>query len=309
MDSGLESHSTNVEGRRIESKTGQGLDATNQPQRLAHIQSGASRGAATRETGWMAGVVGPPTGREWAERWQRSWDELEGGLIGDREVRLAALIDVVLGVVGHGSSVVDLACGTGTVTRRLLEKSPSARSVAVDVDPVLLTIAEATFAEDDRVQIVRTDLRDPDWIQTLPAGRVDGVVTATALHWLPEAVVRRLYSDLAALVRPGGLVAHAEQMPLADLPRLTSGLARLDRERREASRPEMTWDEWWASAALDPLLRGPFELRRGVFETTYPAEEFSPPADWHVSALEDAGFAEVGVVWRSGAAAVVAAVR
>ncbi len=45
LDTSLESHSTEIEGRRFESKTRQGLDATNQPQRLPHRQSGASRGA------------------------------------------------------------------------------------------------------------------------------------------------------------------------------------------------------------------------------------------------------------------------
>ncbi len=43
VDTSLESHSTKIEGRRIESKTRQGLDATNKPQRLAYGQSGASR--------------------------------------------------------------------------------------------------------------------------------------------------------------------------------------------------------------------------------------------------------------------------
>jgi hypothetical protein len=46
-----------------------------------------------------------------------------------------------------------------------------------------------------------------------------------------------------------------------------------------------------------------------VFETTYPTEEFSPSTDWHITALRNAGFAEVGLVWRSGPAAVIAAVR
>jgi len=49
--------------------------------------------------------------------------------------------------------------------------------------------------------------------------------------------------------------------------------------------------------------------RQAVFETTYPTEEFSPPASWHIAALRDAGFAEAGLVWRSGSAAVIAAVR
>lgn len=42
VDTSLESHSTKIEGRRIEGKTRQGLDATNKPQRLAYRQSGAS---------------------------------------------------------------------------------------------------------------------------------------------------------------------------------------------------------------------------------------------------------------------------
>jgi hypothetical protein len=46
-----------------------------------------------------------------------------------------------------------------------------------------------------------------------------------------------------------------------------------------------------------------------VFSTTYPTDEFSPPADWHINALHDAGFAEVDVVWRSGTGAIVAGVR
>jgi hypothetical protein len=69
------------------------------------------------------------------------------------------------------------------------------------------------------------------------------------------------------------------------------------------------WNDWWENAAQDPALRAASEERRAVFPTNYPSEEFSPPADWHIAALRDAGFAEAGVVWRSGTGAVVAAVR
>src|SRR5205823_2900014 len=145
------------------------------------------------QTGPMTCAGSPPPNRAWAEAWQRSWDALEADLIGDREVRLAALIDVVLGVVGPEVSVIDLGCGTGTVTLRLLERSEAAHSYAVDIDPVLLTIAEATFADDNRVEVVRADLRVASWMDALPIAMVDAVLTATALHWLPADVVRRLY--------------------------------------------------------------------------------------------------------------------
>jgi hypothetical protein len=92
------------------------------------------------------------------------------------------------------------------------------------------------------------------------------------------------------------------------LPRLGPALAE---RRRGAGRDDgqARWDAWWEQASSEPALQPAMTQRRAVFETTYPAEEFSPPAAWHVTALRDAGFAEAGVVWRSGPAAVVAAVR
>jgi hypothetical protein len=112
------------------------------------------------------------------------------------------------------------------------------------------------------------------------------------------------------LVRPAGVVAHAEEMPLADLPRLRAGLAEVDRKRRAGTGPSRPdWNAWWAEAARDPVLRTATIQRHAVFASNYPTEEFSPPADWHIAALREAGFAEVGVVWRSGLGAVVAAVR
>jgi O-methyltransferase involved in polyketide biosynthesis len=146
----------------------------------------------------------------------------------------------------------------------------------VDVDPVLLALASATFADDDRVRIVCADLNDPSWVDGAPEPQVDAVLTATALHWLPEDAVRRLYGDLAGLVRRGEVVAHTEQM-------------------QQASR--------------DPALVSAMAERHAVFDSNYPTDEFSPPADWHTAALREAGFTEVGVLWRSGQGAVVAAVR
>jgi SAM-dependent methyltransferase len=246
-----------------------------------------------------------------AEAWQRSWDLLEEGYVPDRDLRIGALLDVVDTIVPPAATVVDLACGTGTITRQLLDRYPTARSIAVDVDPVLLTIASATFADDDRVRIVRADLRDPTWREAIAEPQVDAVLTATALHWLPEAAVRALYRELADFVRPGGVFAHAEDMPLPELPRLAARLGELERKRLDQLRADGRpgWDKWWRNTATDPALKAATAQRQALFAGNYPADEFSPPADWHIAELTEAGFAEVGVVWRSGTGAVVAALR
>lgn len=256
--------------------------------------------------------MGPPSlaTSDWASKWQRSWDDLEEGLIPDREQRIAALLDTLeANTSSRDFTVLDLGCGTGTITCRLLARFPAANSIAVDVDPVLLTIAAATFADDHRVRIVKADLRDPGWVDALPDRDVDAVLTATALHWLREDVVRRLYVDLARLVRSAGLVAHAEEMPLTDLPLLGAQLSHASRRAAAARAAPPDWDAWWDNAARDPKLRTAAGERRAVFSNNYPAEEFSPSADWHIAALREAGFSEAGVVWRSGMGAVVAAIR
>ena len=159
----------------------------------------------------VPGVDGDP--RAWAERWQESWDAQQQGFLFDREQRFAALLDLVEAVAGPSPTVVDLACGTASITRRLLARLPGARAVAVDVDPVLLTIARGSLGGDDRVRIVRADLRDPGWVDRLGGVEADAVVTSTALHWLPEGDLARLYRQLHGLVRPGGIVANADTMP------------------------------------------------------------------------------------------------
>jgi SAM-dependent methyltransferase len=249
--------------------------------------------------------------RDWAEAWQESWDRQQEGYLPDREVRLAALLDVVEAVAGPHPLVLDLACGTGTISRRLLDRFPEARSIAVDVDPALLAIARATLGGDERVRIVRADLGDPAWARALPETPVDAVLTATALHWLSEPVLRRVYRDLAGVVRPGGAVANADRMDPPDLPRLGAALQSVEARRQDRTRADgrPDWEGWWSIAASDPLLAEAVAERRAFFGGVSHPAEFDPPSSWHAEALLDAGFVEAGVAWRSGTSAVLAAVR
>jgi SAM-dependent methyltransferase len=249
--------------------------------------------------------------RAWADAWQASWDRQQEGYMPDREARLSALLDVVEAVAGPRPLVLDLACGTGSISRRLLDRFPGARSIAVDIDPALLTIARATFAGDDRVRVVRADLGDPGWVGALPETPVDAVVTATALHWMAEPTLRRLYRDLAGVVRPGGAIANADHMDPPDLPTLGPALRGVDMRRCDRlwadGRPD--WDAWWNLAAADPLLAGAVAERRALFGGSSHPDSFAPPSSWHVQALLDAGLRVAGVAWRSGPSAMVAAVR
>lgn len=258
-------------------------------------------------------TLDPPAagGRAWADAWQRTWDAQQEAFLVDREQRFAALLDLVEVAAGPAPTVIDLACGTGSITRRLLARLPEARAVAIDVDPVLLTIARGSLGPDERVRILQADLRQAGWAGALDGQAFDAVVTSTALHWLPEHHLRRVYRDLHDLLRPGGLVANADTMGAGGLPTLSAGVT-VQAERRTAARIAAgteAWDAWWRRAAADPVLTGPMAERATLFGGDAHPASFSPPDSWHVDALQGAGFAEVGVAWRSGTDAIVAAVR
>lgn len=102
------------------------------------------------------------------EQWQLSWDRQQEFYLPDREDRFRIMLDLVEAAVGPAPRVLDLACGTATISRRLFARFPDATSVAVDMDPTLLAIARGSFAGDDRITFVTADLAQPDWMDDLP---------------------------------------------------------------------------------------------------------------------------------------------
>ncbi|MFE2345022.1 class I SAM-dependent methyltransferase, partial [Streptomyces sp. NPDC059431] len=121
------------------------------------------------------------TPSDW-QAWQDSWDRQQEWYMPDREERFRVMLDMVEALVGTAPRVLDLACGTGSITDRLLKRFPESTSTGVDLDPALLTIARGHFADDPRVSFVTADLKDPDWRAALPHDSYDAVLTATALH-------------------------------------------------------------------------------------------------------------------------------
>ncbi|MEU0648564.1 class I SAM-dependent methyltransferase [Streptomyces umbrinus] len=247
-------------------------------------------------------------GADWAA-WQESWDRQQEWYMPDREERFRVMLDMVEALVGPEPRVLDLACGTGSITARLFERFPKAVSTGVDLDPALLTIAEGTFRGDDRVSFVTADLKDPDWAEKLPYDSYDAVLTATALHWLHREPLAVLYGQVAGLVRDGGVFMNADHMIDEATPRINAA----DRAQRHARMDEakaagvLDWADWWQLAAQDPVLAGPTARRFEIYGEH--AEGDTPSVEWHARVLREAGFAEAREVWRSPSDALVLALK
>ncbi|MEV6208955.1 class I SAM-dependent methyltransferase [Kitasatospora sp. NPDC051914] len=242
--------------------------------------------------------------------WQHSWDRQQEWYLPDREERFRVMLDLVEATAGPAPRVLDLACGTGSISERLLARFPAAVSTGVDVDPALLAIARGHFADEPRLTLVTADLNDPDWAQQLPDGDpYDAVLTATALHWLSTDRLLRLYRDLVPLIRPGGLFLNADHMPQTGTPLLNAAHAAFERTRQERERAEgvLDWEGWWKAAADEPALADAVAARFAIHGSH--ADGDSHPAEWHAARLIEAGFREAGPAWRSVSDALVAAVR
>ena len=59
------------------------------------------------------------------QRWMTSWDRQQEGYLPDREERFSTMLDVVDATRGSAPYVLDLACGLGSITDRVLERFPA----------------------------------------------------------------------------------------------------------------------------------------------------------------------------------------
>ncbi|WP_320778897.1 class I SAM-dependent methyltransferase [Streptomyces sp. CRN 30] len=247
-------------------------------------------------------------GTDW-QAWQDSWDRQQEWYMPDREDRFRIMLDMVEALAGPAPRVLDLACGTGSITARLLDRFPEATSTGVDLDPALLAIAEGTFAGDGRVSLVTADLKDPRWPAALPYDSYDAVLTATALHWLHSEPLAALYGQVAELVRDGGVFMNADHMIDEATPRINAAERAQRHAQMETAKANgaLDWSEWWQLAAEDPVLAGPTARRFEIYGEH--AEGDTPSAAWHARVLREKGFGEARPVWCSPSDTLLLAVK
>ncbi|MFJ7043149.1 SAM-dependent methyltransferase [Streptomyces sp. JV178] len=122
------------------------------------------------------------------------YDALRGG-----EPRAEAAADAVLGLVPRGArSLLDVACGTGIVTRRFAAARPGMRVTGVDLTTAMARRAAARLPG----AIVLGDSRRLPF----PDDAFDAVTSVWLLHLLADPDdVRRVVGECARVLRPGGV--------------------------------------------------------------------------------------------------------
>jgi trans-aconitate 2-methyltransferase len=98
-------------------------------------------------------------------------------------------------------TVLDAGCGSGRVTRLLLERLPHGRVIGVDGSESMIAEASKALADfGDRVELVHSDLLGLELAQP-----VDAVFSNAVFHWIFDHDA--LFGRLHAALRPGGVIA------------------------------------------------------------------------------------------------------
>ncbi|MDN5769285.1 MAG: class I SAM-dependent methyltransferase [Microlunatus sp.] len=250
---------------------------------------------------------------DWRD-WLRRWDRQQEGYIPERETRFTAMLDAVEQLLPESFVALDLACGPGSVSQRLLARFPGARAVAVDMDPVMLALGQGALGTlGGRLRWIESDLASPDWLKVLGETQFDVVLSTTSLHWLWPDTLDRVYHDLARLLPPGGVFLNGDHLSygpeMPTLARLSQGV--LDERWSDAAfarRGTETAEQWWNELGAEPGLV-PLLAQRDRLFARKQRQETPPDFTMHVAALRNAGFAEVGTIWQVLSNRVLMAVR
>lgn len=126
----------------------------------------------------------------------RDWDAGTYDRVSGPQAEWAALVLDRLPLEGH-ETVLDAGCGSGRVTRMLLERLPEGQVVAVDSARSM--VEHAREALDERATVFQADLAELELDEP-----VDAVLSNAVFHWVSDH--ERLFERMFAALRPGGVL-------------------------------------------------------------------------------------------------------
>ncbi|MFY0581339.1 hypothetical protein ACN28S_50175 [Cystobacter fuscus] len=252
-----------------------------------------------------------PPSLDWRS-WLRRWDAQQTGYLPRREQRFEVMLDVLSELLPEEFVLVDLACGPGSISQRVLERFPKARCIAVDLDPVLLTLGRSARRWRGTAALGGGGPDDGG-----PGGAVGGCVGGCGAEHHGAALAagraaRGALPPTGTTGASGGRVPQRRQHSVLataqPLQRLAEQARRRDEAKAFGERGVEDWEVWWKALAAEPGMGPLIEERQRLFAGI--RRDWSEPLlEVHEAALRDAGFQDVGVLWQHLDDRIILAVR
>lgn len=104
-------------------------------------------------------------------------------------------------------SILDLGAGTGIFSEFFKQKYPRAHFTLLDISPKMLAIAREKFGAD-------SDYCEADFthVANFPDESFCAVISALAIHHIPDDQKRLLFAEIFRILKKGGIFINAEQV-------------------------------------------------------------------------------------------------
>ncbi len=123
----------------------------------------------------------------------------------DAPLAMALVAEAATATTPHARHILDLGCGAGNYTLKLLERLPNLDATLIDLSQPMLDRARerVSQATAGRITTIRGDIRNVE----LPDGQFDIVLAAAVLHHLrADQEWRDVFTAFHRALRPGGSV-------------------------------------------------------------------------------------------------------
>ena len=135
--------------------------------------------------------------------------------------------------------ILDLGCGTGNLTLRILDAFPTASVVALDLSAEILEVCQQQCGT-DRVNYLQQDFKSLD----LSASEFDLVVSSIAIHHVDDQAKVKLFEHVYASLKPDGVFTYVDQFRGETPGIYTQHMKTWKQFADEKGVPSEEWDMW-----------------------------------------------------------------
>lgn len=184
------------------------------------------------------------------------------------------MVEVLVSLLGDKEqpfSVIDLGCGTGTISRAVKDRFPNIQLTCVDIAENMLELASVKNGED-------TKLIQADFNHFVFPEKYDVVVSSLALHHLEaDSDKKNFYKEIYGAMKSGGIFINIDVVQGGD------------------SAIQKIYLQKWKDFMLQSTSKEEVE---GKWLPNYYAEDRPIPLVKHLDMLCEAGFSMVDVAYK-----------
>ncbi|MGF1677452.1 MAG: methyltransferase domain-containing protein [Rivularia sp. (in: cyanobacteria)] len=189
--------------------------------------------------------------------------------------------------------ILELGCGTGELSLKILNRCPDAQVIAVDYSPRMIEFARSKMAEAGYQRWNGIEADFGEWTnnpENFDIGtEFDACVSSLAIHHLSDEMKAKLFQRIAKSLKSGGCFWNADPL-LPESPTLA--------EIYNAAREEWTKKQGTTIQSVRSRLASNSDSVDYSVSYGYSSQDQLATLDAHLQMLANAGFNTIAVPWK-----------